>query len=191
MKIEGFRFTLGEVAGSVADLGVLVPLVILLIVNNGMNPTAVLAVTGLLYIVSGLVFRVPVAVQPLKAVAAEIEDLGRRAVVQTADVTQEAAVRALVDATRAAFGGRIDILVNAAGITGPVETPVSEINVADFDEVLAVNVRGTFLPIKHVLPTMIAQRYGKIINISGTSGLRGYKYRAAYSSSKCPSSLTA
>ena len=49
---------------------------------------------------------------------------------------------------------------------------------------LAVNVRGTFLPIKHVLPTMIAQRYGKIVNISGTSGLRGYKLRAAYSSSK-------
>ena len=43
---------------------------------------------------------------------------------------------------------------------------------------------GTFLPIKHVLPAMIARRYGKIVNISGTSGLRGYKYRAAYSSSK-------
>jgi 3-oxoacyl-[acyl-carrier protein] reductase len=47
-----------------------------------------------------------------------------------------------------------------------------------------VNLRGTFLPTKHVLPTMIKQRYGKIVNISGTSGLRGYKYRAAYSSSK-------
>src|SRR6267142_287489 len=50
--------------------------------------------------------------------------------------------------------------------------------------VIAVNLRGTFLPTKHVLPTMIKQRYGKIVNISGTSGLRGYKYRAAYSSSK-------
>ena len=48
---------------------------------------------------------------------------------------------------------------------------------------LDVNLRGTFLPIKHVLPTMIAQRSGKIVNVSGTSGLRGYKYRAAYSSS--------
>lgn len=123
-------------------------------------------------------------VEPLTAVAAEIEKLGRRALVQRTDVTQEAAVKALVDATRDAFGGRVDILVNAAGITGPVETPVSEISVADFDEVLAINVRGTFLPIKHALPTMIAQRYGKIVNISGTSGLRGYKYRAAYSSSK-------
>jgi len=74
--------------------------------------------------------------------------------------------------------------VNGAGVTGPIETPVSEIAVEDFDEVLAVNVRGTFLPIKHVLPTMLAQRYGKVVNVSGTSGLRGYKYRAAYSSSK-------
>jgi NAD(P)-dependent dehydrogenase (short-subunit alcohol dehydrogenase family) len=54
----------------------------------------------------------------------------------------------------------------------------------EFDAVLAVNIRGTFLPTKHVLPTMISQRYGKIVNISGTSGLRGYKYRSPYSSSK-------
>src|SRR5436305_14753014 len=54
----------------------------------------------------------------------------------------------------------------------------------DWEDLLAVNVKGTFLPIKHVLPTMIAQRSGKIVNISGTSGVRGYKLRAAYSSSK-------
>jgi 3-oxoacyl-[acyl-carrier protein] reductase len=121
---------------------------------------------------------------PLKALAGEIEGLGRRAVAQVTDVTDEAAVRALVERTRAAFGGRIDILVNCAGITGPVETPVWEIAADAWDEVLAVNVKGTFLPIKHVLPVMIAQRYGKIVNISGSSGLRGYKNRAAYSSSK-------
>jgi 3-oxoacyl-[acyl-carrier protein] reductase len=61
---------------------------------------------------------------------------------------------------------------------------VWEIDASAWDEVLSVNVRGTFLPTKHVLPTMIAQRYGKIVNVSGTSGLRGYKNRAAYSSSK-------
>ncbi len=123
-------------------------------------------------------------VEPLRAVAGEIEKLGRRALVHPTDVTDEAAVVALVAATREAFGGRIDVLVNAAGVTGPVETPVWEIKTEDFDQVLAINVRGTFLPIKHVLPTMIAQRYGKIVNVSGTSGLRGYKYRTAYSSSK-------
>jgi 3-oxoacyl-[acyl-carrier protein] reductase len=99
-------------------------------------------------------------------------------------VADEVAVRALVARTLDAFAGRIDVLVNAAGVTGPIETPVWEIAVEDWDLVLGTNLKGTFLPTKHVLPTMIAQRYGKIVNISGTSGLRGYKNRAAYSSSK-------
>src|SRR2546426_8050327 len=122
--------------------------------------------------------------EPLLALGREIEPLGRRALAEPTDVTDEAAVRTLVERTLATFGGRIDILVNGAGVTGPIETPVWEITADDWDHVLAVNLRGTFLPTKHVLPTMIAQRYGKIVNISGTSGLRGYKHRAAYSSSK-------
>ena len=121
---------------------------------------------------------------PLQELAREIDKLGRRTIVEPTDVTDEAAVQRLVDRTKGALGGRIDVLVNAAGVTGPVETPVWEIKADDWDDVLTVNVKGTFLPIKHVLPTMIAQRYGKIVNISGTSGLRGYKMRAAYSSSK-------
>jgi 3-oxoacyl-[acyl-carrier protein] reductase len=121
---------------------------------------------------------------PLDALAGDVEALARRAVVVPTDVTDEGAVRRLVERTREALGGRIDILVNAAGVTGPIETPVWEIAEADWDHVLGVNVKGTFLPTKHVLPVMIAQRYGKIVNISGTSGLRGYKQRAAYSSSK-------
>ena len=120
---------------------------------------------------------------PLASLGGEITALGRKVVVVPTDVTDEAAVERLVARTRETFG-RIDILVNAAGITGPIETPVWEIKADDFDQVIAINLRGTFLPTKHVLPTMIKQRYGKIVNISGTSGLRGYKYRAAYSSSK-------
>jgi 3-oxoacyl-[acyl-carrier protein] reductase len=120
---------------------------------------------------------------PLEALGREIAALGRKVVVVPTDVTDEAAVERLTASAREAFG-RIDILVNAAGVTGPIETPVWEIKADDFDQVIAVNLRGTFLPTKHVLPTMIKQRYGKIVNISGTSGLRGYKYRAAYSSSK-------
>jgi 3-oxoacyl-[acyl-carrier protein] reductase len=121
---------------------------------------------------------------PLESLAREIESRGSRALVQPTDVTDEGAVKALVSRVLATFGGRIDILVNAAGVTGPIETPVWEIDERDWDAVLAANLKGTFLPTKHVLPAMIAQRYGKIINISGSSGLRGYKNRAAYSSSK-------
>jgi len=122
-------------------------------------------------------------VPPLEVLARSVEALGRRALVLPCDVTDEAAVARAVARVLEAWG-RVDILVNAAGVTGPVETPVQDIRVEDFRAVLDSNVVGTFLPIKHVLPGMIARRYGKIVNISGTSGLRGYKYRTAYSSSK-------
>jgi NAD(P)-dependent dehydrogenase (short-subunit alcohol dehydrogenase family) len=120
---------------------------------------------------------------PLEALARAVEALGRRALVAPTDVTDEIQVERLVARAQEAFG-HIDVLVNGAGVTGPIETPVWEIKADEFDAVLAANVRGTFLPTKHVLPGMIAQRSGKIVNISGTSGLRGYKNRAAYSSSK-------
>src|SRR6266850_715114 len=99
------------------------------------------------------------------------------------------AIAAREPAPLEALGGEITalgrkVVVVPTDVTGPIETPVWEIKADDFDQVIAVNLRGTFLPTKHVLPTMIKQRYGKIVNISGTSGLRGYKYRAAYSSSK-------
>jgi 3-oxoacyl-[acyl-carrier protein] reductase len=123
-------------------------------------------------------------VAPLEQVAGEARALGRQALVVRTDVRDEASVRAMVEATVARLGGRIDILVNCAGTTGPVETPVHEIEAEDFDDVLGVNMRGTFLPTKHVVPVMLRQGRGKIVNIAGTSGLRGYKLRAAYSSSK-------
>ena len=106
-----------------------------------------------------------------------------RTLVCEVDVRQEASVQTLVQRTLETFGS-IDILVNNAGITGPIEVPVHQIAGADWDDVQHINVRGTFLCCKAVLPAMIARRSGKIINISGTSGLRGYINRAAYSSSK-------
>jgi len=122
-------------------------------------------------------------VPPLEKLTREIDGLGRRALAVPCDVTDERAVERMVSRVLEAYG-RVDILVNAAGVTGPIETPVQDIKVEDFRSLLDTNVVGTFLPIKHVLPGMIARRYGKIVNISGTSGLRGYRYRAAYSSSK-------
>ena len=120
----------------------------------------------------------------LEEVAIQVRALGRAAHVVDCDVTDEAQVEAMVGKVREAFGGRIDILVNVAGVTGPIETPVQDIDVADFDYVVTANERGTFLPIKHVVPIMIARREGKIVNIGGTSGLRGYAMRTAYSASK-------
>ena len=123
-------------------------------------------------------------IAPLEEVAAEVRAMGRDAWVVACDVTNDAEVKEMVDRALEVFDGRIDILVNVAGVTGPIETPVQDIEVADFDYVVTTNERGTFLPIKYVVPTMIAQTAGKIVNISGTSGLRGYAMRTAYSASK-------
>jgi len=120
----------------------------------------------------------------LDEVAGQVRELGRRAEVVSADVTDEAQVEAMVEKAKAFFDGRIDILVNVAGVTGPIETPVWELEADDFSFVIESNIRGTFLPMKHVLKSMVARRSGKVVNIGGTSGLRGYRYRAAYSSSK-------
>jgi sulfate permease, SulP family len=65
-----FRFDRAELAGAVGDLGVLVPIAVALIVKNGLTPTAALLPAGLLYVVAGLVYRLPVPVQPLKAFGA-------------------------------------------------------------------------------------------------------------------------
>lgn len=98
-------------------------------------------------------------------------------------VTDLDSVTATVDAAIEAFGS-INVLVNAAGVTGPVETSAENVSAEEFWGVLDVNVLGTFLPCKAVIPHLKAQRSGCIINIAGTSGLRGYVNRVAYSSSK-------
>jgi 3-oxoacyl-[acyl-carrier protein] reductase len=122
--------------------------------------------------------------EPLEEMAEKVRAMGRRVEVAPADVTDEAQVAGMVGRAKAFFGGRIDILVNAAGATGPIETPVWEIELQAFNDLLHQNVTGVFLTMKHVLPTMIERGYGKIVTIGGASGVRGYRYRAGYSSSK-------
>jgi 3-oxoacyl-[acyl-carrier protein] reductase len=100
-----------------------------------------------------------------------------------ADVTDEASAQAMVQETFSRYG-RIDILVNTAGVIGPIETPAHNVTADQWDHVLDVNAKGTFLSCKAVLPSMIERQQGKIVNIAGTSGLRGYKNRVAYSASK-------
>jgi 3-oxoacyl-[acyl-carrier protein] reductase len=103
-----------------------------------------------------------------EAVAAEIEAAGGRALVCTGDVSEEAQVEAMVAAVVARFG-TVDILVNNAGIlcaTSPLET----IPLAEWQQMLAVNVTGVFLCTRAVLPIMKAQRSGKIVNISSSAG---------------------
>jgi NAD(P)-dependent dehydrogenase (short-subunit alcohol dehydrogenase family) len=89
------------------------------------------------------------------------------------DASAEEQVRRVVAATLARFG-QIDVLVNNAALFAPLqEQPFEDIDVALWDRVMAVNVRGLFLMAKHVAPHMIAQRYGKIINVGSGTAARG------------------
>jgi NAD(P)-dependent dehydrogenase (short-subunit alcohol dehydrogenase family) len=108
---------------------------------------------------------------------------GRTSLPVVCDVTDEPAVAAMVATVVDRFGG-VDILVNTAGGTGPIETPAIDYPAEEFRKILELNVVGTFLPCKHVAPHMIARGGGRIVNIAGTSGLRGYRNRSGYSSSK-------
>jgi NAD(P)-dependent dehydrogenase (short-subunit alcohol dehydrogenase family) len=107
----------------------------------------------------------------------------RDSVVAPCDVSDEDEVRTMIEAAVDRFGG-IDILVNTAGVIGPIETPAQGVSVDDFRRVLDVNVVGTFLPCKFAIPHLIDRGGGRIVNVAGTSGLRGYRNRVAYSSSK-------
>lgn len=121
-----------------------------------------------------------------KEVAAELARKHGANSVESAvtDVSDEGAVKALVAKTMERFG-KIDILVNNAALFAPLaEQKVTEIDTALWDRVMAINIRGVFLMTKHTAPHMIAQKYGKIINISSGTVARGIPLFAHYVTSK-------
>lgn len=99
------------------------------------------------------------------------------------DVTDEARVNAAVTELVAEWGG-VDVLVNSAGITGVSARKTHEIAFADFERVVRVNLFGSFLTAKAVLPGMIARRYGRILHIASIAGKDGNAGMVSYSSSK-------
>ncbi|MCT2343774.1 SDR family NAD(P)-dependent oxidoreductase [Bacillales bacterium AN1005] len=112
---------------------------------------------------------------------AELDKLGEVITIQ-ADVSQEDDVKNYVDKTVEKFG-KIDVFFNNAGIEGKV-APITEQKVEDLDKVLAVNVRGVFLGLKHVLAVMKEQGYGSVINTSSVAGLSGSPNVTPYIASK-------
>ncbi len=99
------------------------------------------------------------------------------------DVTLEATAPRVVSSVLAHFG-RIDVLVQAAGVTGKTNVTTDAVDVNDFDKVMAINLRGIFLMCRAVLPTMRERKYGRILNIASISGKEGNAGMLAYSTSK-------
>lgn len=112
----------------------------------------------------------------------EIQGLKGECRGRVCDVSVEESVKNLVQEIQKSYG-RIDILVNNAGVmTLPV--PITELEVKKWDYTIAVNLRGPFLVTKEVLPLMIRQKGGSIINVSSGLGRAGYAGFGAYSVSK-------
>jgi NAD(P)-dependent dehydrogenase (short-subunit alcohol dehydrogenase family) len=100
-----------------------------------------------------------------------------------ADVTVDEEVRRVVAAAADRFGGRIDMLINVAGMVG-IGGPVEDMDLENWEQVFAVNCRGTFLFVKQVVPLMKQQGSGSIVNFSSKSGKTGSALMSAYSAAK-------
>jgi NAD(P)-dependent dehydrogenase (short-subunit alcohol dehydrogenase family) len=128
-----------------------------------------------------LVGRDLAAIEP---VAKSTKQAGAHSIIVPCDLTDPQQCAAAAAKTRSAYDGRIDILVNVAGGSGPIGKTGIETTPEEFDSIVTLNMNGCFHMMRCVLPTMIAQRYGKIVNVGGTFGLRGRAGRMAYSASK-------
>ena len=116
-------------------------------------------------------------------VAGRIAAVGGSAVAVTADVTRDADTGRMVEAATARFG-RLDVLVNNAGVTH-ANQPLTDVTEADFDRVVAVNVKALFWAAKHAVPVMKGQDGGGvIINTASTAGLRPRPGLCWYNGSK-------
>lgn len=119
--------------------------------------------------------------EAMQATAAEVRALGRRVHTRRVDVTDAAQVRAMVDQAQGAFG-RLDILVNCAGVISI--HPVAELSEKDWDFVMDVNAKGTFLGCQAALGPMRQAGRGRIINVASIAGKEGFANLAHYSASK-------
>lgn len=117
----------------------------------------------------------------LERMSGELSGGGAQVAHFIADISVREQVEAVVAGARGAFG-RIDILINNAGQAA--SAPVTQRNDALWNQMLAVNLSGTYYGIQAVLPEMIKNDFGRIVNIASTAGLTGYAYVAAYCAAK-------
>ena len=118
----------------------------------------------------------------LDEVVNQVKALGRKALGLTADVSKADEVKAVVDKTVDEFG-KVDILVNNAGVA-LVGTPFHEVTEEQWDLMLDIDLKGTWLCCKYVIPHMLKQKSGKIINVSSHGGLIGIATVGPYNCAK-------
>jgi len=116
-----------------------------------------------------------------EASAEEIRKAGRRSLFIETDVRREDSIQSMVDRVLKEWG-RIDILVNNAGVN--IRKQVLDLTIADWDQVLDTNLKGYFLVAQAVVPAMIKQKKGKVINMASILGTVGLENQLPYASSK-------
>ena len=138
---------------------------------------------ALLYALHGM--RIALAARsegPLNETRGAVEKLGARAIAVRADVAKQVDCARMVDETVKAFGC-VDILVNNAGIAGPTKRS-TEMTLAEWQEVIDINLTGAWLASRAAIPAMVRRRTGNILMISSGAGRRGYPLRSPYAASK-------
>jgi gluconate 5-dehydrogenase len=121
------------------------------------------------------------AAEGIRAAQEIAEDYGVKVLSFGADITDREQTEAMAKVAMEAFG-KIDILINSAGIN--IRGPIDEVTPEDFNKVMDVNVNGTWLCSRAVVPHMKQRSFGKIINLASTLGLVGVPNRTPYASSK-------
>jgi NAD(P)-dependent dehydrogenase (short-subunit alcohol dehydrogenase family) len=119
----------------------------------------------------------------LGATADAVEEAGGVVSTTVADVRRGEDVRGYVSHAREQFGGSIDAFFNNAGIEGRLE-PITECSEENFDAVIAVNLRGVFLGLRHVLPVMVEQGSGAVVSTASIASERGFPLSSPYVAAK-------
>jgi NAD(P)-dependent dehydrogenase (short-subunit alcohol dehydrogenase family) len=123
-----------------------------------------------------------VAADGNRETARMIEEAGGRALAVTCDVTRAGDIEAALRAAIERFG-RVDIAFNNAGIEQPIK-PAHEISQDEWDRLVAVNLRGAFVAMKHEIELMLAEGGGAIVNTASGAGVKGFAGQAAYAATK-------
>ena len=123
-----------------------------------------------------------VAAEGNRETADMIEQAGGRSLAVACDVTRGDEIKAALNAAVDRFG-RLDIAFNNAGVEQPIK-PAAEIGDDEWDRLVAVNLRGAFLSMKHEIALMLRQGGGAIVNTSSGAGVKGFKGQAAYAATK-------